>query len=151
MTSEWISLLKSLILIQLPEAEKKKKSYTLAKINSLLPSKMFPVSLLSVLEKQSFGVYMESGLLLVFFCLEDLRKNMQIHRLFVIPSVGMASLPPQLRVLATSVARAKHVCRSLHEPVRRQGQPTSSTDLSGRCEDHSGKEQPKLLWWEPDA
>lgn len=46
MTSERISSpLKSLILIQLPEAgvKKKKKVSTLAAINSLLPSKMLPV------------------------------------------------------------------------------------------------------------
>jgi hypothetical protein len=47
------------ILIQLPEAGA--RVYTLAEINILLPSKMFPVSLLSVFEKQSFGVYMEMG------------------------------------------------------------------------------------------
>lgn len=45
MTSESISSpIKSLILIQLPEAGvKKKKVSTLAAINSLLPSKMLPV------------------------------------------------------------------------------------------------------------
>lgn len=59
MTGEWISLLKSLILIQLPEAEK--KIYDWAKINSLLPSKVIPVSFLSVLEKQSFSVCMGRG------------------------------------------------------------------------------------------
>lgn len=60
MTSEWISLLKSPILIQLPEAGKK-KIYVWAKINSLLPSKVIPVSFLSVLEKQSFSVCMGRG------------------------------------------------------------------------------------------
>lgn len=43
------------ILIQLPEAGRK-KVYTLAEINSLLPSKMFPVSLLSFF-KQPFGIH----------------------------------------------------------------------------------------------
>lgn len=40
---------------------RKKKVYDWAKINSLLPSKVIPVSFLSVLEKQSFSVCMGRG------------------------------------------------------------------------------------------
>lgn len=62
-----------LILIQLPEAGGE-KVYTLAEINSLLPAKMFPASLLSVSEKQSFGIYGDR-VTVSFLLLGGFKKN----------------------------------------------------------------------------
>lgn len=62
-----------LILIQLPEAGGE-KGYTLAEINSLLPSKMFPASLLPVSEKQSFGIYGD-GVAVSFLLLGGFKKK----------------------------------------------------------------------------